>query len=321
LVLATFAALVGCGQASSPVERQEKQGGVEQAEPAPEPVPEPTQPVVGNMPIAGVIGENVEAGSFDLRVLDYFTADEYYYATDPYLDDAQDAISQAGKFIVVNYSVTNTSPQTITPTPMARLHARAGDNVEVYDQSSEVVPPHRLDPQLALDDLPPRQMVVSQFIFDVPTDVEPESLAVTDEPTIYSSLDVGVVDLTDADSQGPRPEEILALQYEYYNMTAWSQGYNLFASETKARVPEQTFTSKAQQDFEKYREAFTDYSFPTVTVEGDRATIKAVRSTSWKEGEDQDQVTQEAVLEDEGWRIVMRDEQYEFYLGGEETTQ
>jgi hypothetical protein len=47
----------------------------------------------------------------------------------------------------------------------------------------------------------------------VPTDVEPELLAVTDEPTIYSSVDVGAVDLREDDSQGPRPEEIFVLQY------------------------------------------------------------------------------------------------------------
>jgi hypothetical protein len=47
----------------------------------------------------------------------------------------------------------------------------------------------------------------------VPTDVEPELLAVTDEPTIYSSVDVGAVELTEDDSQGPRPEEIFVLQH------------------------------------------------------------------------------------------------------------
>jgi hypothetical protein len=36
-VLAAFAVLYGCGEASSPVEKQEKQEGVERAEPAPEP--------------------------------------------------------------------------------------------------------------------------------------------------------------------------------------------------------------------------------------------------------------------------------------------
>jgi hypothetical protein len=36
-----------------------------------------------------------------------------------------------------------------------------------------------------------------------------------------------VVDLTEVAPQGPRPQEILALQYEYFNMTAWKQAYEL----------------------------------------------------------------------------------------------
>ena len=62
------------------------------------------------------------------------------------------------------------------------------------------------------ENIPPRQMVVILFTFDMPTDVEPELLAVTDEPTIYSSVDVGAVDLREDDSQEPRPEEIFVLQ-------------------------------------------------------------------------------------------------------------
>lgn len=317
LVLAAFGVLFGCGQASSPVERQEKRGGVEQAEPAPEPT-EPTQQVVGNMPIAGVIGENIAAGSFDLRVLDYFTADEYYYATDLYMEDEQDALSQAGKFVVVNYSITNTSPQTISPTPIGQLHARAAGRVEVYDQSSQVTPPHRLSPELALVEIPPRGMLVSQFIFDVPTDVEPELLAVTDEPTINTSLDVGVVDLRESDPQGPRPEEVLALQYEYYNMAEYEKAYELFAQETKDRVSEQAFTSLNRRDDQQGKGfSYTRYSFPSVNIEGNQATIEVVRSISTADTDEaQDRITQEAVLENEGWRIVMRDEQYKTYLGG-----
>jgi len=41
LVLAAFAVLYGCGQASSPPERQEKQGGVEEAKPK-EPIEQAT---------------------------------------------------------------------------------------------------------------------------------------------------------------------------------------------------------------------------------------------------------------------------------------
>ena len=99
LVVVSFALIYGCEQASSPVEHQEKQAGMEEAkpeeptpqrmeeakakEPAPQPISEPAQPVVvGNIPIAGIVGEKVKGSSFDLRVLDYFSADHYYYAID-----------------------------------------------------------------------------------------------------------------------------------------------------------------------------------------------------------------------------------------------
>jgi len=216
--------------------------------------------------------------------------------------------------------VTNTSPQTITPNPVAQLHARAGDKVEVYDQSSEVSPPHHVGPQLPLDEIPPREMVVSQFIFDVPTDVEPELLAVTDEPTIYSSQDVGIVDLRDDEPQGPRPEEIYALQLEYYNMGEYERDYALFAQESKARVSEQVYTSRNRRvDQQGNGFSFPQYSFPSVEIEGDQATMQVVRSYTSEEGEGQDRRTEEAVLADEGWRTVMRDNQYEYYLGGETT--
>jgi hypothetical protein len=331
-VLLVFVLLGACDQTSSPVESQEKRGGVEQAAEGdgdqPETVTpsgleqaEPSQQVAGNMPIAGVIGQNVETESFDFRVLDYFITGHYFYLTDPFLSETQDYFSQAGKFVVVNYSVTNTSPETIGPTPIGRLHARAGDKVEVYEQSDQIVPGGRMSPQLQMDEIPPRQMRVSQFIFDVPTDVEPELVAVTNEPAIDTDLDVGVVDLTKNDPQGPRPEEILALQYEYSNMTAWEQAYDLFAQESKDRVPLEEYVSEQNRFAQETPTAIIEYSFPTVDVQGNHATIERVFTASDPEGEYQDKVTQEAVLEENGWRILMRDDQYELFLGGEETTQ
>ena len=121
-----------------PSRGQEKQGGVEQAAEREEETsklpssPEATtERAVGNMPIAGVIGESVEGSSFDFRVLDYFTTDRYYYNGGLY--EEEEAISQLGKFVVVNYSLTNTSAGTISPFFNAYLHGRAGSgNVEVY---------------------------------------------------------------------------------------------------------------------------------------------------------------------------------------------
>ena len=168
-----------------------------------------------------------------------------------------------------------------------------------------------------MDDIPPRQMLVSQFIFDVPTDVEPELLVVNDEPTIDTVFELGAVDLTEEAPQGPRPEEILALQYEYGNMEDWGKAYELFAEESKALVTEQQYTSAQESN---PTNALTQYSFPSVEVEGDRATIERVYTFETSDDEGQDEATQEAVLEDEGWRMLMRDDQLEFYLDAPEET-
>jgi hypothetical protein len=126
LVLAALAVLHGCGQASSPAEKQEKQGGVEEAQPKTVTPSgggqeETTQQVAGNIPIAGIVGESVETGTFDLRVLDYFVTNHYYYLSDPYLGDIQDAFPTAGQFFVVNYSVTNTGAETVGPNLIGAL--------------------------------------------------------------------------------------------------------------------------------------------------------------------------------------------------------
>jgi hypothetical protein len=44
--------------------------------------------------------------------------------------------------------------------------------------------------------------------------------------------------------------------------------------------------------------------------------MQVVRSYSFEDEAGQERITQEAVLEDDGWRIVMRDAQYQNY-GGE----
>src|SRR5215216_3907613 len=87
VVLVSLLVVVGCGQPDSRVEQQEKKEGVEQ----------------GNIPISGVIGDNIETPAFDYRILDVFTTDHYYYLENPSVPFEQDAFSQAGKFVVVNY--------------------------------------------------------------------------------------------------------------------------------------------------------------------------------------------------------------------------
>src|SRR5215204_6881716 len=79
-------------------------------------------------------------------------------------------------------------------------------------------------------------------------EVEPELLAVAEErATATDSAEVRVVDLRESDPQGPRPEEILALQYEYFNMADYERVYDLFAQEFKDRVPEWVFVGYNRQ--------------------------------------------------------------------------
>jgi hypothetical protein len=121
-----------------------------------------------------------------------------------------------------------------------------------------------------------------------------------------------VVDLTERDPLGPRPEETLALQYEYGNMEEWERAYDLFAQESKDRVSLEQYEATNNKGT---KECVSEYSFPSVNVKGDHATIERVFSWETPDDEGQDRATQEMVLEDEGWRILMRDEQYEYYGG------
>jgi hypothetical protein len=331
LVLVSFALIMyGCEQPSSPVEQQEKQAGMEEAKPNEATPPQPTevaQPVVGNIPIAGIVGEKVEGSSFDLRVLDYFTADHYYYVIDrnietrcnpdpynchvaeepPYIDKAEEATSQEGKFVVVNYSVANTSPKTIEPTLSAQLHVKGADGkTQVYEETDDVPPPR------TLEDISQHGLRLSQFIFVVPTEVEPELLAVAKEAEeATGSAEEWVVELRESDPQGPGPEEILALQYEYYNMTDFERVYDLFAQESKDRVSEQVYVSLQREVIQEGGTSlFPSYSFPYTLIEGDRATMLVVFYSD-AEGEGQGRAHwDKAVLEDEGWRIVMNRGEY-----------
>lgn len=314
LVMVVLAVLYGCSQTSSPVEKQERQGGVEQAAqgelgPGKE---EATREVVGNKAISGIVGESVSARSFDYRLLDYFVTDHYYYLENPSMDDAMEGLPHAGKFVVVNYSVTNTSPQNVRPNLSAMLYTGAGSEAEVYEESGDVMHPKS---GLGTLELAPGQMGTGQFIFDVPADADPELVAVFFEnDSEHPREEAGVVDLTQQDPFGLRPEEVLALQYEYLNMTAWKQAYELFAEESKREVSLERYEAYMNSGQRERPTAVIEYAFPSVEVEGDHATIERLFTLSTPDGENELEATQEAVLEGEGWRILMRDDQVKALL-------
>jgi hypothetical protein len=157
-------------------------------------------------------------------------------------------------------------------------------------------------------------MRTGQFIFDVPVDVEPRLVAVLYEDGLEEIRgEAGVVDLTREDSQGPRPEEILALQYELGNMYEWEEAYDLFAQESQDRVSRGQYVSfwEGTED-----NAVTDYAFPSIEVEGDHASVESVITGATESKDVQDKRTQEFVREEEGWRIVMRERQVRLFTEG-----
>ena len=299
LVLSLLAVLCGCDQASSPVEKQERRGGVEQDAGG-----EPEQATSNE---AAIVGEGVETPSADYRFLDYFATDHYYYLENPSKDDVVEGYSQAGKFVVVTYSVTNPSARTLRPDLVAMLRARVGGETGVYEESEDVMHPRSSPGAL---ELAPGQLGTGQFIFDVPASADPEQVAVAfeDDPE-HPGGEAGAVDLTRRNPLGPSAEETLALQYEYLNMTAWERAYELFAEESKREVTLEQYQTYMDSGHSERPTAIIEYAFPSVEFEGVRTAIEREFTLATPYGEHLQKATQEAVLEDEGWRIVMRDDQ------------
>lgn len=263
-----------------------------------------------------LIGEAVSFPGFDLRVLDYFVTDKYMYADFINPDGSvgtPEVFPTAGKFIVVNYSIRNTGSESVDTVLSAHLNTEAG---ETYLESEDAEHPNSGGFGI---ELPPRGVTVGQFIFDVPTDVEPSSILAGIGFHGEFDSQPAQVDLTQADLPGAGPEEALALQYEYINMFAWEEAYNLFDSRSKALVSLPQYVEYMRQGDST---AIVEYSFPSVRIAGNRATMQRVFTLNSPDGEAQDQATQEAVLEDERWKVVMRDNQLEALgVAIEETTQ
>ena len=107
---------------------------------------------------------------------------------------------------------------------------------------------------------------------------------------------------------------MLALQHEYTNMS-WEQAYGLFAQESKDRITlEQYQGYQGNLDAESGAATIKDYAFPSVEVQGHRATIERVLTYSDAQtSEGQDRNTQEMILEDEGRRVLTGEDQVELF--------
>ena len=266
---------------------------------------------------SGGVGEAIALTGFDFRVLDYVSTPEYSYLEaanpDGTTEGEEEGISAAGKFVVVTYTARNTGSAPTSAALSATLETESG---EAYPEAETPKNPNSSG-YTGLE-LAPRQLGTGQFIFDVPEDVEPIRL---DVGIKYASGQLtgegATVDLTRRDPQGPTPEEIMALGYTYINMGAWAEFYALLADESKQLVPQKQFVAFFESAEPTGVEGF---SFPSVDVQGDRATVRTDFGTS-TDGEESEQLTQELVLQEDGWRIVASDEQVEAFTGTVEATQ
>ena len=105
---------------------------------------------------------------------------------------------------------------------------------------------------------------------------------------------------------GGIPAETLALQYQLINAGDYEGAYALFAERSKQVIsPEQYRTFfEANAPY-----SVTDYSFPSVDIHGDAATVQALFTVTSSTGQEFLERTQELVCEGSAWLVIMREEQ------------
>ena len=252
--------------------------------------------------------------------------DRYSYLKETYADgtaQSNDAFPTAGKFVVVTYSVRNTGTGPLNVGFSGTLSTEGGESFEESDDAFH--PNALLDEVSGGFELQPRGLGLGQFVFDVPADAEPVALTAgyinlgDSAASAGGTSQAGNVDLTRQAEPGSSPEEVLALQYEYLNMQAWDLAYGLFAERTEELITEARYTEVNEQEVSN---VITQYSFPSVEVEGNNATIE--RLITYSEGgvKGHDKATQEAVIDGGVWRLLMRQDQAIYFktFMQEETT-
>ena len=108
------------------------------------------------------------------------------------------------------------------------------------------------------------------------------------------------------------PEETLALQYRYINAGDYEDAYALFAEQSKEAVPPEQYRAFFEENAPY---SLTDYSFPSVEVEGETATVEAEFTVDSASGQESYERTQQLVREGGEWRVVMRADQAAAFAG------
>jgi hypothetical protein len=111
---------------------------------------------------------------------------------------------------------------------------------------------------------------------------------------------------------GTTPQRVLELQYRHINEGEYESAYAFFADRSKALVTPAQYRAFFEENAPY---SVTDYSFPSVDVAGETATV-GIEFTATSGGvPERLSRTQELVCEMGSWRVVMREEQVAAFAG------
>jgi hypothetical protein len=251
-----------------------------------------------------VIGETADRGDFEFRVLDVVRDESWRYPDpdDPFASSSQ---SYAGEFAVVWYAVRNTGDAPLNlgklgDTSAGLLAADTGESFGVSEDAACAPTQNG-----GIKNLQPRGLQLSCLIFDMPADATPESL----EVRFGKGYQPARVDLTTQQPESIEPDETLALQYEFNNAGYFDLAYELFAPSSQQQFTYAQYEANLRPDWPRL--SSSGYAFPSVTVEGDHATVERVL-TSYESKFGMTSTarrTQELVRVGGAWRIIARPEQ------------
>jgi hypothetical protein len=161
-----------------------------------------------------------------------------------------------------------------------------------------------------IENLQPRGLQVGCLIFDMPADVDPESVDVRFGKAAYEPA---TVDLTRSLPEGVGPDETLGLWYEYSNVRYLDLAYEMYAPESQEQIPYDAFVQISQRDAERW--PISSYAFPEVNIEGDHATVERVLTAYDTRNYEvtTTERTQEFVRIDDSWRIIARPESVNYF--------
>lgn len=134
------------------------------------------------------------------------------------------------------------------------------------------------------------------------------TVLVTEAAPLETTMQMETTGTVAAEPPSPcgAPEETLVLQYQRINSGDFAGAYELFAERSKQVISLEQYTAFFEANAPY---SLTDYSFPSVVVRGEAATVRAAFTVNSPAGQEFLERIQELACEDGIWRAVMREEQ------------